>query len=221
MWLTTGDMLRTIAVTGGIGSGKSLVCRFLEERGFPVYDSDGRTKSLYVRDMELTGRIREKMAHFVPEAEGMADGFLLADGKLDLKRLSSIVFRNAEARLLLESIVHPAVLQDFMAWKDSPETAGRASHGAVVIESAIILEKPLFRDVIDTAVLVTAPAEVRLGRSAARDGVPPESIRKRMEAQGELSSEANGKIGFIIVNDGTPDDLRRKVDQFIDSNYRK
>ena len=223
-------MIRTLAVTGGIGSGKSLVCRFLEERGFPVYDSDSRTKALYDTDRELLQRIREKLSPYRSVDGPAADNFLLQeDGRLDRSLLSSIVFRGPrcrEALAALESVVHPAVLRDFETWKTSGEVVGAALYGTVVMESAIILDKPLFRQAADRVLLVDAPEEIRLRRAAARDGVPVEHIASRICLQQRIFADTgHGKmrpdIDFTIENTGTPEELGRKVDEFIDLNYVK
>ena len=119
-------MLQVLAVTGAIGSGKSLVCRFLAERGFPVYDSDSRTKALYDTDNELLEAVRKKMSAYWTGDGSIPEDFLVGeDGRLDRKALASIIFKEgpsgSTALRDLESVVHPAVLRDFLEWKDSPE----------------------------------------------------------------------------------------------------
>ena len=99
--------MKTLVVTGGIGSGKSLVCSFLAERGLPVYDSDSRTKMLYDSSPELLARIGDAVGTDVTGA----------DGRLDRKRLASVVFSDGERLEALERVVHPAVLDDFYRWK--------------------------------------------------------------------------------------------------------
>lgn len=91
--------MKTLVVTGGIGSGKSLVCSFLAERGVPVYDSDSRTKALYDNDRVLLEKIREAVGNDVVDAEG----------KLDRKKLASVIFADEAKLKALESVVHPAV----------------------------------------------------------------------------------------------------------------
>ncbi len=221
-------ILGTLAVTGGIGSGKSLVCRFLEERGFPVYDSDSRTKALYDNDSKLVQDIRDRMAAYRDGKGPLPENFLLGnDGRIDRGWLSSIVFsgpRSSEALAELESVVHPAVLRDFELWKSSREVVAAARFGTVVMESAIILDKPLFLQAMDKVLLVDAPVEIRLRRASERDGVPSDHIVGRMSHQqgifGDIShGKAHPDIDFVIENTGTPEELRRKVDEFIVLNY--
>ena len=183
--------MKTVAVTGGIGSGKSAVTAFLSSRGIPVYDSDSRTKLLYDTDPAL-----------VPELEALFGVPLRGeDGRLDRKKLSSIIFSDPGALAALEAVVHPLVRSDFLSWRECRESP------LVVIESAIILSKPLFSDLIDKVVLVDAPEEVRLQRAVSRDGADPEAVLARMRAQRfDLS-----RVDMIIRNDGSLEDLYRSV----------
>ena len=156
----------------------------------------------------------------------MPDGFLTdGDGRLDRAALSSIVFSNADALAVLESIVHPAVLHDFTDWKRTSRVKDAAVYGTVVMESAIILEKPLFMDVVDMVLFVDAPVEVRMHRVMERDNARPEQVLARIRAQrriyGSLEDMPAGTGFHILENTGSPALLRRKVDEFIDLNYRK
>lgn len=188
--------MRTVFVTGGIGSGKSALCRILSEHGIPVYDSDSRTKELYDSDPEL-----------VPSLE-KALGCRLTDdtGRLDRKVLASVIFSSKENLEILESIVHPAVLEDFLRWRDSFENAD-PKPPFVVMESAIVLQKPLFRGVADQIVLVDAPVETRLERACRRDRRSREEILERIANQSPDISRAD----IVIENDSTLEALAEKV----------
>ena len=107
----------TLAVTGGIGSGKSLVCSFLSEKGIPVYDSDSRTKALYDSDHILVMRM----------AEAVGTKITGDDGMLDRRLLASVIFSDSQALARIESIVHPAVLRDFLSWADGYAVQGCGS----------------------------------------------------------------------------------------------
>lgn len=186
--------MKTVAVTGGIGSGKSAVTAYLASKGIPVYDSDSRTKGLYDSDPALVGKL-EALFGLPLRTDG---------GSLDRKKLSSVIFSDPRALAGLESIVHPLVHDDFLAWRSRQEEAP-----LVILESAIILSKPLFDDLYDKTVLVDAPEEVRLRRASARDGAAPEAILARMRAQSfDLS-----KVDLIIRNEGTLEELHRSVDR--------
>ena len=181
--------MKTWVVTGGIGSGKSVVSRLLEERGVPVYDADSRTKALY--DGPLLERIEA--------AFGCSFG-----RPVDYAALGRAAFASPESLSLLESLVHPAVLEDFTAWRSR---CGEVPF--VVLESAIILGKPLFDGCYDGVVLVYAPVEQRLERVLRRNpSLSEEDVLRRMASQ----SFDFGRADYLIINDSTLDALSGQVD---------
>ena len=198
--------MKTVAVTGGIGAGKSTVCGLLSERGIPVYDADSAAKRLYAKDDSLLDSIEE--------AFGCSIRFL--DGGLDKEKLSGIAFSSPEKLKTLEGIVHPAVLKDFMRWKalQSSRFEGEPESSAFfgrqpfcVIESAIILNKPEFLSAVDRVVMVDASLATRLKRACERDGVEPDKVIMRMAAQRfDLS-----RIDAVIKNDGTKEELKKEM----------
>lgn len=203
--------MTTLAVTGGIGSGKSAVCHILSGCGVPVYDSDSRTKALYDSDRCLARRIARAMAAFSPQAD-----VLDTEGKIDRKALASIVFSNPDALAALEALVHPAVLEDFLKWRMQREEEGCR---VVAMESAIILEKPLFRDVADKVIVVDAPFALRLERACRRDNAQRDAIEKRMENQRLFNGISNGgtfpDVDYVIVNDSDMTVLKARVDALL------
>ncbi len=200
--------MKTVAVTGGIGSGKSAVCGILSERGIPVYDCDAAAKRLYARDDSLLDSIEAAFGCSIR----------LEDGSLNAPKLASIVFPAPEKLKILESIVHPAVLRDFNRWnalqRDRFEGEGASGRffgkdPFCVMESAIILEKPSFLEVIDRVVMVDASLPLRLKRACERDGSEPEKVIQRMAAQHfDLS-----KVDIIVRNDGTQEQLASEVEK--------
>lgn len=194
--------MRTLVVTGGIGSGKSTVCRYLASKGIPVYDSDSRARRLY-DDAGMVGRIESALGCSISDT----------NGRVDRRELASVIFSDPEKLSVLESIVHPAVREDFLKWRSSFQ---EGSVPFVVMESAIILEKPLFRDIADKVLLVDAPVQTRLQRACMRDGVSPERIRERMAGQKLLNDISSGKtraeVDFIIENVADRAWLERCVD---------
>ena len=182
---------KTVIVTGLIGSGKSAVCALLRERGIPVYNADARTKRLYDTRPGLVASLEEALG--VP-LRG-------ADGSLDRRKLAEVIFSSAQAREQVEAIVYPLVLQDFKRWRSRQKGAA-----FVVLESAVILSKPLFDGLAQAVVLVTAPEDVRL--QMARDGLSAQAVRARMAAQ-EIPQE---KVSALLVNNGSPEDLAQAVD---------
>ena len=131
--------MKTVLVTGAIGSGKSEVCRYLSSLGYPVYDSDSRTKALYDNVPGLKSRIEDALG--VPFAE------------------IGIIFSDAEKREALERIVYPLVFEDFTAWREAQDS------GPVFLESALMLQKPQFDSLYDEVWLVRAPRGIRAERN--------------------------------------------------------
>jgi dephospho-CoA kinase len=191
--------MKTVIVTGLIGSGKSAVCALLRKRGIPVYNADEKTKFLYDTHPSLVTRLEEALGQPLRGT----------DGRLDRPRLASRIFADAAARETVEGIVYPLVLADFRAWRSAQEGAP-----FVVLESAVILTKPLFDGLADAAVLVTAPEQVRLRRVMARDGLPEDAVRARMQAQ-EIPED---KVDVTLVNDGDAARLEQAVEQVFFQN---
>ena len=132
-----------------------------------------------------------------------------ADGTLDKVRLASLIFSDIQARETLEGIVYPVVLQDYRRW------LSRQKAPFVIIESALILSKPLFDGIYDAAVLVEAPQEVRLQRVMRRENATREDSLRRMEAQ----AFPMDKVDAVITNDGTKEQLSAAVEHlFFDRN---
>ena len=152
--------MKTILVTGGIASGKSTVCARLKRLGWPVYDSDSRTKALYDSVPGLRERVERAIGRPFSEI--------------------GIIFEDERARAALEAVVYPDVLRDFLAWRESLPK----SLPAVVFESAVALDKPQFDGLFDEVWLVTAPLEQRLARnpkSAQRLAAQPEIDPARVQ----------------------------------------
>jgi dephospho-CoA kinase len=191
--------MKTVLLTGPIGSGKSAVSALLRERGIPVYDCDTRTKGLYTRRPTLVPKLENALGASLRQA----------DGTLDKVRLASLIFSDSQARETLEGIVYPLVLQDYRRW------LSRQKAPFVIIESALILSKPLFDGIYDAAVLVEAPQEVRLQRVMRRENATREDSLRRMEAQ----AFPMDKVDAVITNDGTKEQLSAAVEHlFFDRN---
>ncbi len=170
-----------VGITGGIGSGKSTVCRLFAQRGVAVYDSDAAAKRL----MGAAGPLREAIvARFGAEA--------YRHGELDRAFLAGVVFADPGAREALEALVHPAVRSDFEAW------AAAQQGDYAVLESAILFESGFDR-LVDRTVAVLAPSELRVERTCRRDGSDPESVRRRMAAQTDDDTLA-ARADYTIVN---------------------
>lgn len=186
-----------IGLTGGIGSGKSTVCRLFEEFGVSCYDCDSRAKWLMQNDEELRA---ELIALFGEEVYG-------EDGALDRARLAAEVFGNSERLAALNGAVHPAVGRDWERWCEEREAEGAAY---TILESAILFDCG-FDSKVDRTVAVLAPEELRIERAASRDNAPTEVIRRRIKAQmsdAEREARAHHTIQNIDI-----DTLREQVEE--------
>lgn len=191
-------MGKVVVVTGGIGSGKSEVCAYLSSIGIPVYDCDSSVKRLYNEDPEIVIRLEKILGCTLRST----------DGKLDKALLSEIIFNDSVALSKVESLVFPALLGDFMKWKRAHE-----SSQFLVMESATILDKPLFNGVYDLVVLVDAPEELRLQRACKRDNKPVGSVLERLRLQNFDKSRADA----IIENDSDKKTLCERTKQVFES----
>ena len=192
--------MKTVVLTGGMGSGKSAVSACLRARGVPVYDSDSRTKSLYDRRPALVDEMEAVLG------TGLRD----ADGRLDRRKLAGLIFSDPRKKAAVEAVVHPAVLADLRRWKRWQRPKGW-TYGPVpfvVLESAIILSCPVFDGVGDKVVLVDADEPVRAARAAARDGSDLETALRRIRSQSfDLS-----RVDLVFRNDGPLETLPARVD---------
>ncbi|MEL5895363.1 dephospho-CoA kinase [Bacteroides sp. GD17] len=173
-----------IGITGGIGSGKSVVSRLLEVMGIPVYISDVETKQIMATD----SFIRKELVALLGEE-------VYAGGVLNKPLLASYLFGNPEHAKQVNGIVHPRVKDDFRRWAQC-----RAAYPIVGIESAILVEAG-FAGEVDVIVMVYAPEEVRIERAIRRDASPRELIEKRIRSQ-MSDEEKRGYANFVIANDG-------------------
>ena len=171
-----------VGITGGIGSGKSTVCRLFAARGIAVYDSDSEAKRMMNSSEELRARIEARFG-----TETYRD-----DGTLDRARLARIVFSDPQALADLDRLVHPAVRADFAAW------AERQPSEYVILESAILFEAG-FASEVDRTVAVLAPLELRVERTCRRDGCDAESVRRPIAAQTDDDTPC-ARADFSLVN---------------------
>ena len=182
-----------VGITGGIGSGKSTVCRMLAERGVAHYDADSRAKELMATSESLRSAL---ISHF---GAATFDG-----GVLNRAYLAERVFNDAEQLRLLNSLVHPAVIADFEVWAEAQEG------NYVIFESAILFEAKL-EDRVDVVVAVMAPEELRVERVMGRDGHSREQVFARIKNQ-MSDDERSDRAKYSIVNIDI-EDLEEDVEQ--------
>jgi dephospho-CoA kinase len=189
-----------IGLTGGLASGKSTVAGWLREAGFEVVDADRLVAELYQPGGEGAAAVRSL---FGPE-------MLDARGAVDHAKVADRVFRDPEARVALESAVHPLVRQRFV------ELAARAKD-VIVLEAALLVEAG-YAPGFDFIVTVEAPCELRYERAVAK-GLDSDSARGRLLAQGD-GDERREAAHRLIDNSGGLEHLRRQTDELIDELRR-
>lgn len=173
-----------IGVTGGIGSGKSVVSHLLEIMGVPVYISDIETKRLMTTDI----RIRQELKTLLGEE-------VYRNSELNKPLLATYLFGDAEHARQVNDIIHPRVKDDFRQW-----IRQRNEFSILGIESAILIEAG-FSVEVDTVVMVYAPEEIRLQRAIERDASTRELVEKRICSQ--MNDERKRMLAdFVIMNDG-------------------
>lgn len=176
-------------ITGGIGSGKSYVCKRLQDRGFKVYDCDTEAKRL----IRTSKTIRQQLKALIGE-----DAYI---GKeLNKAIVAQFLLKSEENALAIDRIVHPAVFKDF------------EQSGMQWMESAILYESGINR-LVDCVIVVTAPTEVRIQRIMQRDGISREKAQEWMSRQWP-QEEVVRRADYEIVNDGIAD-IDMQLDRII------
>lgn len=174
-----------IGITGGIGSGKSLVCRIFHVLGVPVYDADSQAKKLMTTDGILIDEIKKEFGSLSYD-EG---------GTLNRALISKAVFDEPEKLTKLNSLVHPRVAEDYNRWISEQSGANYC-----LKEAALMFESESYR-LLDKIIVVTAPDEQRIKRVMQRDPqrsrADVENIIKNQMAQ----EEKNKRADFVIKND--------------------
>lgn len=187
------DLPLLIGVTGGIGSGKSMVCRLFECLDIPVYYADSRAKWLTNNDPE----IREKVVALLgPEAYD-------SEGKYNTRFVASSVFKNELLLKELNAIIHPVVLRDTKAWVIQNVGA------PYVVKEAAIMAKAGQANAVDVVVVVEAPVGLRVQRILQRDQRPEQEIRAIIERQ--VSDESRREIADYVVNNDDASELIPQV----------
>lgn len=174
-------MLR-IGITGGIGSGKTTICKLFELLGVPVFYADDEAKAAMATDEWLQQQLKAAFGKDV-----------YIDGLLNRKMLAGIVFNNETELKRLNSLVHPAVFRRFDQWVEKQQDS------FVIKEAALLFETASYKD-CDFTVLVKSPLPLKISRITKRDAISEADVLKRMEKQWS-DVEKEKLANFVINND--------------------
>lgn len=200
-----------VAITGGIGSGKSFVCSLLKKRGIAVYDCDAAAKRLMRTSPELQQQLIELIGPEAYLTSGASKPSMpsktskpsKASMTLNKAEVARFLLASPENAQALDAIVHPAVARDFVA------------SGQQWMECAILYESGFDR-LVDKVIVVTAPLEVRIQRVMQRDSISREKTLEWMGRQWP-QEEVLRHADYEIVNDGNAD-LEQQIDDFLSRN---
>ena len=193
--------MKIIGITGGIGSGKTTITKYIESLGYPVYIADDEAKKL-LDTKEVINEIRNTFG------EEIIDNNLV-----DKKKLATFVFGNENKLRQLNGIVHPKVRQHFINWLK------QCDKPFVVKEAAILFESGTYKD-CDFTILVTAPEDVRIvklltefDRVIKRDNTNKEDVIKRIRSQ--WSDEDKAKLSDFVIQNVYLEQSKREIDEII------
>jgi dephospho-CoA kinase len=183
-----------VAITGGIGSGKSMVAGLFQSWGAAVVDAD-----VLAREVVEPGSqgLKEVEKAFAPEL------LILADGSLNRPKLASIIFADPSKKQLLESILHPLIRQ---RWLQRLNDLKKSAAPVIAYVVPLFFESAAKMSEIEKVILISAPEEIRIARVMARDGFSRDAAELRLKAQLPESKKVN-RSDYVIVNDGTPEEL--------------
>jgi len=193
--------MKQIGITGGIGSGKTTICKTFRLLGMPVYEADAEAKRLQDENQEIK--------------RGLIDLFgpsiYFENGKLDRKKLASLIFSEKTLLNKVNQLVHPVVHAHYEHWLTLN------SHASYIIyEAAILFESGFYKD-MDEVILVTAPEETRVARVVNRDKLTPGEVKSRVRNQWP-ESEKRKLANHIIENDNSNLIIPQVVE--LDKNFR-
>lgn len=198
--------MRVIALTGGIGSGKSLAAEYFADLGALVIDAD-----------QLARAAIERGSSGFDEVVSIFGDSILKNGDIDRRALGELIFRNPELKNKLESIIHPWIRKEF------EEAVASLKADEVLVYEIPLLFETQAQDRFDVVITIEAPMESRISRLRAK-GLHISEIESRIAAQA-TREQRESVADFLIENDGNEDDLLRKVeniwDELADADVKK
>ncbi len=179
-------MTLKIGITGGIGSGKSTVCKVFSILGAPVFEADLVARQLMENDLQIRKGLVERFG----------EGVYTPNGSVDRKKLAALIFNDEIQLQKVNELVHPAVRSAFLKWADEQNVP------YVVHEAAILFESGFYK-MMDFTILVSAPEEERIQRVTKRDRSRLTEIKERMQKQ--WSDEEKRKLASIEIRNADHD----------------
>ncbi len=176
-----------IGITGGIGSGKSLISRIFSCLGVAVYDADSRAKAVMTTDGILMVQIKKEFGGLSYHEDGM----------LNREYLAKTVFNNPERLQALNRLVHPRVAEDYKQW-----LTARKSDNYVLKEAALLFESASYKT-LDKVIVVHAPENMRVKRVLERDKHRDEEQVRFIMARQMSDEEKINRADYVIINDGS------------------
>lgn len=184
-----------VGITGGIGSGKSIVSEFVSKMGFPVIKADEVAKEIMIKDAEVKEKIVENFGKSAYKGKG-----------LNKKYLIETIFSDEEKLSLINSIVHPPTIKHI---KDSMYAL--LDNTQFVFVEAPLLYEAKMQHIFDYVILVTADEEIRIKRVMERDGVTEEEVKARMKGQWQDSAKMD-KADFMLRNEGSIEEFHKNIE---------
>lgn len=188
---------KIIGLTGGIGSGKTTVAKFIQEMGFPVYFSDDRAKDIVNDDEVLKNNIKELLGEEAYDENGF----------YNRKYVSEIVFNNDETRLQLNALIHPAVKIDFENWVNK-------QHAEFIFKETALLFELNLNESCYKSVLVTADDNIRIKRVMDRDQKTYREIEAIIDKQMPEKDKIK-RANFVIYNNDGIDELKAATEKMM------
>ena len=186
--------MKIIGLTGGIGSGKSTMCRIFEVLNVPVFYADEEAKALY-ESVQVIEAITKLLGNEI----------LNEAGKIDRKKMAAVIFEDSKKLLQIQQLIHPLVKQRFEEWMDIYQKEALYC----IREAAILIESGAYKD-CDKIIVVTAPEEIRIQRVMKRDNISEQEVMSRIAHQMK-DSERLKYADYVINNDGSHPLIRQVI----------
>lgn len=194
-----------LVLTGGMGAGKTTAAEYFRGRGAAV---------VYLDDI-ARGALAPGSAALTSVVEAFGPAVLAADGSLDRGALARVAFADADSAARLNAIVHPEVAREVGPALDQLRLLPSQPE-VVVLEVPLLVEAPVYRELADHVLAISAPEELRVARAAAGHGVGVDEVRRRIRVQA-ADEERAALADTVIANDGTVDEFLVRLAAFWDA----